>query len=209
MSCNRRRFLEMAGATAGLAATGTVTAQESPTVEMVTDGSDYFFDPVGLHVEPGSSVTFQNVSGTHNSVSYPDRIPSDAAEWNTPIGETADHTFEVPGTYDYYCQPHKSLGMVGRIVVGEPGGPAEGSMPPDGSVPESSTIVEEGAVSYAQLSGGGATSGRGGDVTTALIGGGLLGGLAALAAVVYWFGNSEGERYRVGSGAWKRRHGRG
>jgi hypothetical protein len=43
--------------------------------------------------------------------------------------------------------------MVGRIVVGEPGGPAKGDMPPDGNVPESQTIVDQGAVSYSDFSG--------------------------------------------------------
>lgn len=208
MNCDRRRFLELTGATAGLATAGVATAQGSPTVEMVTEDGNYYFDPVGLHVEAGTTVTFENVAGTHNSVSYADRIPDGASEWKTPLGETAEHTFEISGTYDYYCQPHKSFGMIGRIVVDEPGGLAEGSQPPDGSVPDSSTIVDAGAVSHAQFTSGADGTGGGGDATTALIGTGLLGGVAALAAVVYWAGNSEGERYRVGSDAWKRRHGR-
>lgn len=197
----------MVGGTMGLGATGAVSAQESPTVSMNTKGDEYFFDPVGLHVEPGTTVTFENVSGTHNSVSYADRIPADASEWSTPVGETAEHTFEVSGTYDYYCQPHRTLGMVGRIVVGEPGGPADGSMPPDGDVPASSIIVEQGAVSFADFTAGGGAGG--GDLRTALIGTGLLGGFTALAAFVYWIGNSEGERSRVGSPDWKRSKGRG
>jgi len=208
MTCNRRRFLELAGATAGLATTGVATAQSSPTVEMITEGNEYFFDPIGLHVEPGTTVTFENVAGTHNSVSYDDRIPGDASTWSTSVGETAEHTFEVPGTYDHYCQPHKTLGMVGRIVVGEPGGPADGSMPPDGSVPESSAIVDSGSISHADFVSGGTGGDGGGGAEQALIGVGLLGGVGALAALVYWFGNSEGERYRIGSTAWKRRYGR-
>ena len=32
---------------------------------------------------------------------------------------------EVEGTYDYFSRNHEILGMVGRIVVGRPGGPAE------------------------------------------------------------------------------------
>lgn len=59
-----------------------------------------------------------------------------------------EHTFETAETYGYFCIPHKTLEMVGRVVVGEPGGPAEGSVPADGGVPESQRIVEEGAVSY-------------------------------------------------------------
>ena len=32
-------------------------------------------------------------------------------------------TLIVPGVYDYYCMPHEAVGMVGRIVVGQPLGP--------------------------------------------------------------------------------------
>ena len=30
-------------------------------------------------------------------------------------------TLTVEGVYDYYCVPHEHAGMVGRIIVGEPG----------------------------------------------------------------------------------------
>jgi pseudoazurin len=123
------------------------------TVEMITDSGNYYYDPIGLHVEAGTTVTFENVEGAHNVVSYEGRIPEGAEQFSTTIGETAELTFETPGTYDFYCQPHKTLGMVGRIVVGEPGGPAEGSMPPDGEVPDSQTIVDQGSVSYSDFTG--------------------------------------------------------
>ncbi|MFC7080300.1 plastocyanin/azurin family copper-binding protein [Halorussus caseinilyticus] len=67
---------------------------------------------------------------------------------------TFSYTFEVSGTYDYFCIPHKALGMVGRVVCGEPGGPAEGSMPPDGDVPESQAIVDRGTISYEEFASG-------------------------------------------------------
>lgn len=210
MRLNRREFLVATGATAGAGVVGTAAAQETPTVRMVTEGDDYLFDPIGLHVEPGTTVTFENAQGSHNSVSYADRIPDGAAEWSTTVGETAEHTFEEPGTYDYYCQPHKTLGMVGRVVVGEPGGPAEGSMPPDGNVPASDVIVEEGSVSYDAFASGDAgtsdTESSGG-LPQPLFGAGLLGALTAVTALVYWAVNSEGERVRVGSSAWKKRYG--
>lgn len=201
MASTRRTFLTTVGAAASVGTVETAVGQEDVTVEMITEGDEYRFDPIGLHVEPGTTVTFENVSGTHNSVSYEGRIPEGASAWRTPIGETAEHTFEEPGTYDYYCEPHRSLGMVGRIVVGEPGGPASGSMPPDGDVPESGTIVEAGSVSYEAFATGSTGSGPW------LLGVGLLGGMTVLAVLVYLFGNSEGERYRVGSPAWRLRHG--
>lgn len=135
-------------------------------VEMRTEGSEYIFDPVGLFVESGTTITFENVSGSHSSTAYVDGvggatttlIPEDAEGWNSETlaegGATFDHTFDVAGTYDYFCIPHKTLGMVGRIVVDEPGGPAEGSMPPDGDVPESSAIVEQGSIGWDEFHSG-------------------------------------------------------
>ena len=34
---------------------------------------------------------------------------------------TFEHVFTVQGVYDYFCKPHERAGMVGRIVVGDPG----------------------------------------------------------------------------------------
>lgn len=147
-------------------ATGTGTAAgTSNTVEMVTDGDAYYFDPVGLYVEPGATVTWRNVAGSHSSVAYVEsadqaevtRIPSDAEGWSSEVyseeGATFEHTLEVEGTYDYFCGPHKTLGMVGRLVVGEPGGPATEGQPPDGELPDSQTIVDQGSVSYDDFAG--------------------------------------------------------
>jgi len=137
-------------------ATGTGTAGMTTTVEMVATSNEFYFDPVGLAVQPGDTVTWTIKSGGHSSTAYPDRIPTGATAWDsgilTSVGETFSQTFDVEGTYDYYCVPHQSLGMVARIVVGQPGGPAEGTMPPDGDVPDSQTIVDQGSVSYAEFS---------------------------------------------------------
>ncbi|QKY22082.1 halocyanin (plasmid) [Halolamina sp. CBA1230] len=134
------------------------------TVEMHTENGEYYFDPIGLFVESGTTVTFENASGSHSATAYDEsidsasttRIPEGASVFDSGIlseeGATFEHTFETTGTYDYFCTPHKSLGMVGRIVVGEPGGPAEGSMPPDGDVPESGTIVDQGSVAFNDFS---------------------------------------------------------
>jgi plastocyanin len=148
----------------GTTAAGTAGGGSSE-VEMVTDGEEYYFDPIGLFVEPGATVTWVNVEGAHSSVAYAEsvdqaettRIPEDAEAWSSDILNEADatfeHTLETPGTYDYFCGPHKSLEMVGRVVVGEPGGPAEEGQPPDGELPDSQTVVDQGSVSYDEFSG--------------------------------------------------------
>lgn len=149
------------------AETGTQTEagtqqQGSNAVAMVTEGDSYYFDPVGLFVESGTTVTWVNEAGSHSSTAYTQenpqsevtRIPSDADGWNsetlTEAGAEFTHTFDVAGTYDYYCIPHKSLGMVGRIVVDEPGG-VEGD-PPDGSLPSPQDIADQGSISHSDFS---------------------------------------------------------
>jgi len=134
------------------------------SVAMITEGSEYYFDPIGLYVESGTTVEWVNESGAHSSTAYAEgnggaevtRIPDDAEPWNsetlTEAGATFSYTFEVEGTYDYFCIPHKSLGMVGRVVCGEPGG-VEGDTP-DGAVPDPQTIVDEGAIAYDDFDGG-------------------------------------------------------
>ncbi|MDS0296614.1 plastocyanin/azurin family copper-binding protein [Halogeometricum luteum] len=140
------------------------TTGNSNTVLMVTEGSQYYFDPIGLFVETGDTVSFKIRSGNHSATAYQKgngpasvtRIPDGAQAFDSGTlserGATFQHTFETTGTFDYYCIPHKTLGMVGRIVVGKPRGPAEENMPPDGNVPKSGTIVDNGLVSYSEFS---------------------------------------------------------
>jgi len=62
---NRRQFLELLGAGA-VASTGLsqpVSAQETPVVKM---GNNYF-EPIGLHIEPGTTVRFEIAAGTHSA----------------------------------------------------------------------------------------------------------------------------------------------
>jgi plastocyanin len=67
----------------------------------------------------------------------PLRIPEGAAPWDTGYLVEPGQTFEVAltaeGVYDYFCAPHEVAGMVGRIIVGRPGGP--GARPPGEGVP--------------------------------------------------------------------------
>lgn len=99
-------------------------------VEMQTRDSGYHFHPHVAWVEPGGTVTFRNVSGSHTATAYhPDtgkqrRIPEGAEPFDSGLlteeGATFEHTFETEGVYDVYCEPHEQLGMIGSVVVGRP-----------------------------------------------------------------------------------------
>ncbi len=142
---------------------GDTTDTPDNTVDMVTKGSTYYFDPIGLYVDPGETVIFRIESGNHSTTAYTEsnpqsdqrRIPEGTDAWNSTTIRRGSfsHTFETEGTHDYYCIPHKRLAMVGRIVVKSPGGPAEETEIPDGEVPDSDRIVENRSVSWAAFSG--------------------------------------------------------
>ena len=116
---------------AGIAAADTVE------VKLVqTPAGHAYFDPAGVHVAPGDTVRWVQISGFHSITSYHPRndnhelrIPESAEPWDSDIlladypkrGATFEHVSTVPGVYDYFCRPHEMAGMVGRIVVGEPG----------------------------------------------------------------------------------------
>jgi plastocyanin len=96
------------------------------------DGSEVWFDPIGLHIEPGRSIRWTNgdPGNSHTTTAYhpsilgrPLRMPEKATPWNSDYllpDESFTVTLSEPGVYDYYCQPHEHAGMVGRIVVGKP-----------------------------------------------------------------------------------------
>lgn len=133
-----------------------------PVVEMITDNQGTYFDPKGLAVEPGTTVRFVNASGTHGTTAYhpehggPLRIPEEAEPWDSAIYSEPDRsfevTFDVEGVYDHYCPPHESMGMVGRLIVGEPhDGP--GTTPPEElppgareALPSTEEVLDAGTV---------------------------------------------------------------
>ncbi|MGH7558071.1 MAG: plastocyanin/azurin family copper-binding protein [Gemmatimonadota bacterium] len=146
----RRSFLEAGGlALAGLAApgpargslgallglegrTGPPTAPVEIRMRSDALGSKVWFDPVGVLIEPGSTVKWVIEESVHSTTAYHPantnhslRIPEKAEPWDSGIltrpGQAFEATLTVPGVYDYFCLPHEAGGMVGRIVVGEPG----------------------------------------------------------------------------------------
>ena len=93
---------------------------------------EWYFEPVGLYVEPGDTVEFDMVSHFHTVTAYhPDmgytqRVPDGVGPISSPVlweGSYFLYTFEEPGVYDLMCLPHEFAGMVIRVVVGEATGP--------------------------------------------------------------------------------------
>ncbi len=108
-------------------------------INSVYPRGQWFYNPVGLYIQKGETVRWTpNKWGTTVTAFHPSnanhelRIPKDAKPFDSGlIGEDSpkfnhfEVTFEVEGTYDYFSLNHEPMGLVGRIVVGKPGGPGE------------------------------------------------------------------------------------
>ena len=144
---DRRNFLRAATIPAAAAMATPVAAQEAAgeTVTVaVGPGGALVYEPgtdAPLEVLPGTTVEFVWESDNHNIVV---ETQPDAAGWegHVPIentGFTYEHTFETLGTYEYYCEPHRSAGMVATIeVVEEISTPVPAAKP---QVPESALTL--------------------------------------------------------------------
>jgi plastocyanin len=77
------------------------------------------FEPAEISVKAGTKVVWNNQGGFH-TVTGGDGQPDPASPMNGTLsnpGQTYEVTFDKPGTYPYFCQPHLSLGMKGTVTV--------------------------------------------------------------------------------------------
>jgi plastocyanin len=100
---------------------GSVSAE---VVVISVDSTSLRFTPSEVTITEGDAVRFfwSGQALAHNAV-------ADDGSFTTGEPERAvDHTVEFPvgtnGTYDFVCEPHESVGMVGTITV-EPAPPVE------------------------------------------------------------------------------------
>jgi plastocyanin len=132
----RRRAVIAAGAASILS--GCLGGRSSGDTDFDVGMGSSFYRPEELRVGRGETVVWRNTGARRHTVTaYEDGIPDGAAyfasggddtesaardAWERgngalDPGETFEHTFEVSGTYDYFCIPHVRMGMEGRVVV--------------------------------------------------------------------------------------------
>ena len=93
------------------------------TIEMLNkrdDGEKMVYSEDIAHIDVGDTITWVPTSKGHNVefIAAPDG-------WDIPKKSKNNKevaiTFDVPGVYVYQCTPHKAMGMIGLVVVGEGG----------------------------------------------------------------------------------------
>ncbi len=77
------------------------------------------FNPTDLTITVGETVEWQNTGGNHNVNGTTTTYPNNPESFGNSVGAgwTFQHTFMTPGTYNYQCDPHVGLGMIGTVTV--------------------------------------------------------------------------------------------
>lgn len=93
-----------------------LTDSGSVTVEVGAGDNGQLFAPPAVRVSTGTTVTWNwtGVGGSHNVVHSDGKFSSDLTDQE---GHTFEHTFQNSGEFRYVCEPHKSVGMRGVVIV--------------------------------------------------------------------------------------------
>jgi len=70
------------------------------------------------NIEVGDSIIWKATTKGHNVEFIKGGTPDGVEKFKTKINKDAQYKFEIPGIYAYWCTPHKGMGMIGFVVVG-------------------------------------------------------------------------------------------
>ena len=71
-----------------------------------------------LNVDVGDTIFWKSVNPGHNVEFIKSGVPEGVEKFKSTYSKDTKYTFKIPGIYAYWCTPHKSMGMIGFIVVG-------------------------------------------------------------------------------------------
>ena len=72
-----------------------------------------------VRVDAGDTVFWKAKDKGHNVEFIKKRgIPKGVKKFKSKVSRDTEYKFETPGIYAYWCTPHKSMGMIGFVIVG-------------------------------------------------------------------------------------------
>ena len=98
-----------------------VSFAEDTTVEMLNklDKRTMVFSKEIIRVDPGDTVFWKATNPGHNVEFISKKgVPAGVVKFKSKVGKDTEFTFTLSGIYAYWCVPHKTLGMIGFIIVG-------------------------------------------------------------------------------------------
>ena len=97
---------------------GAFAADE--TIEMLNklEKESMVYSKKIVRIDVGDTVFWKSTNPGHNVEFIKGGVPAGVEKFKTKFSKDAEYTFTVPGIYAYWCPPHKSMGMIGFVVVG-------------------------------------------------------------------------------------------
>ena len=99
----------------------TVFAEDA-TVEMLNKlgKRSMVFSTEIVKINSGDTVFWKATDKGHN-VEFISKngVPEGVEKFKSKIGKDAEYAFVTPGIYAYWCVPHKTMGMIGFVIVGD------------------------------------------------------------------------------------------
>ena len=95
---------------------------ENITIEMLNKGEDrsMVFSEEIVRVNVGDTIFWQATDPGHNvEFIKKNGTPEGVDKFKSKVSKDAEYTFTIPGIYAYWCTPHKSMGMIGFVIVGD------------------------------------------------------------------------------------------
>jgi|TARA_B110000438_G_C15576560_1_gene547683 pseudoazurin len=71
-----------------------------------------------INVDVGDTVFWKATKPGHNVEFIKGGVPAGVDKFKSKISKDTQYTFEIPGIYAYWCTPHKGMGMIGFVIVG-------------------------------------------------------------------------------------------
>ena len=71
-----------------------------------------------VRINSGDTVFWKSIDKGHN-VEFISKngVPEGVEKFKSKIGKDTEYTFTIPGVYAYWCVPHKTMGMIGFVIV--------------------------------------------------------------------------------------------
>jgi pseudoazurin len=95
---------------------------EDTTIEMLNKGENrsMVFSNEIVRIDIGDTVFWQATDKGHN-VEFIRKggVPDGVEKFKSKVSKDTEYTFTIPGIYAYWCTPHKSMGMIGFVIVGD------------------------------------------------------------------------------------------
>jgi len=99
-----------------------IVVAEDTTVEMLDKlgKRNMVFSQEIVRINPGDTVFWKATDKGHN-VQFISKngVPEGVEKFKSKISKDTEYTFTIPGIYAYWCVPHKTMGMIGFVIVGD------------------------------------------------------------------------------------------